>query len=182
MSEINLLPWRTLRRAELKKKLIIISLSSLSFIFILSVILSFYIDRPIKRQLRRNQKLQMEIMNLEGKIQETRKIIESRDLIMNHVKRLHYLQLNPILVIHFLDEILKIIPENICLDSMEMKEGKIVISGRAKFHDDIGLMMHKFGKNKWICNYKITEIRTVGYKNYSKFKLNISMKFYDNKE
>ncbi|KTD07151.1 PilN domain-containing protein [Legionella jamestowniensis] len=158
MTEINLLPWRRLRKIEGKRKFkLVITLGffvALSFI----VIVNFLVKNILTNQINRSYLLKNEINLLNEKIREISKIKSDIRSIKESIINLLKMQNNPVIVIRFFDCLSKETPDNIRLILVELKNNKMIIKGQSKNHVDIGKMMRNITRNRWVSNAKLVEI------------------------
>ncbi|CEK11193.1 PilN domain-containing protein [Legionella hackeliae] len=181
MNEINLLPWRALRRMEFKKKLKLIITTGLLVSVISSTILNFYLKNEKAKQSTRNEILIREIEYLDKNIKKISRINANIRLISNRLNYLTYMQENPVFIVHFLDELSRKIPDNISLNSLSKINEKIIILGQAKNHKDIGVMMRNLANNAWVRNAELIEIMKKQSQGeaFNEFKLKANMEFQD---
>ena len=128
MAHINLLPWREeLRREQQRQFLTIMGLSVILMgLIILAVHLR--IAGMIDHQESRNRFLQGEISKVEKQIKEINQLEEDKRRLLARMEIIQQLQRNRPEVVHLFDEIARIIPDGVHLETMKQSGKNLVLN------------------------------------------------------
>lgn len=157
--EINLLPWRALKRKQERKALIALVLFLLGLGFMVLFSINYYVETLTHNQRHRNNRLQEEIGLLHQQIQEINKLIGVRQLLLSRMRRVTKLQLNRVVIVHFFDELVRIVPDSIYLTYAQRIGDQIKVFGSAESNNIISRMMRHIELNSWFQKPSLTEIK-----------------------
>lgn len=159
MTEINLLPWRELKRENEKKQFIVYFVATLVSAVLVIFLIYLYTQHLIDNQTSRNQKLQAEISTLNHKIKEIEGLKTIRSALIARMVIIQNLQATRLLTVKLFDELINILPGDVFLTSMERKDNTIIILGYAESNSSISQLMRNIEANKWIKEPELTEIK-----------------------
>ena len=177
MANINLLPWREEAREKQQREYVGI----LVLVFLVSSLLVYLsltvIDMMTDEQRGRNQYLQSEISLLEKQIAEIREIRERKKDIERRTDIILDLQQARNLPTHVLDEVVRIVPPGIYLNSIEKKGSMLWIDGRSESNNNVANMMRKVKTSPWLREPNMQSIvsQTEALRQLQRFNLNISV-------
>ncbi|MFY7697914.1 MAG: PilN domain-containing protein [Legionella sp.] len=178
MTAINLLPWRELKREREKKQF----LSYLTIgAFIAAMIIFFmdlYAQHLIKIQQARNKLLDEQITLLDRQVKSIADIKKLRQELVARMQIIQNLQTRRGLVVHLLDELVKIMPDDAYLVSIERIDSHVTVLGFAASNASISQIMRKIQNNPWIQDPQLSEIKKANDDNNNlenQFKLNFSL-------
>lgn len=157
--EINLLPWRALKRTQEKKALIALLLISLVLGLFILFSVNYYVETLINYQGRRNTRLQGEIVLLSRQINEIKTFKDLIQSLNSRIDIIKKLQLNRILIVHFFDELSKIVPDDVYLTYAQREGAQLKVFGRAESNNTISMMMRNIELNRWFHKPILTEIK-----------------------
>nr|WP_321465828.1 PilN domain-containing protein [uncultured Desulfobulbus sp.] len=185
MIQINLLPVREIRkRAQAKKQIALSSFAFLGLLFILSAI-AWYQGSIISdlngqnSQIQNEKKRYQNIVNQINKIDEERKVLETRISVIKKLKQ------ESSLTVHVLDEIALNTPSNrLWLKSLSQSSSQLSLAGMAlddqtiaKYMDDLELS--DFIKNVHLVN---TTMDRYAERNLKSFSISCVVGFDDKKD
>ncbi|KTD22426.1 PilN domain-containing protein [Legionella londiniensis] len=159
MTEINLLPWRELRREREKKEFNLYLFLGLITAALIVFLINFYANQLIENQMHRNQLLENEIARLDKQIKEIEGIKALRQALIARMTIIQNLQATRSLTPRLFDELVKIIPNGVYLTKVERKEDTITLLGYAESNSNISQLMRNIERNQWIQNPDLTEIK-----------------------
>ena len=164
MAHINLLPWREEQRREQQRQfLTVIGLSAvLMALIILAVHLR--IAGMIDHQESRNRFLQSEISKVEKQIKEINKLEDDKKRLLARMEVIQELQRNRPEVVHLFDEIARIIPDGIHLDSLQQSGDKLVLNGIAQSNARVSEFMRNIEGSDWLAGPRLEVIEKKGKK------------------
>lgn len=159
MTDINLLPWRELKREQEKKIFITHLALGLTVAAVLVFLVNLYANHLIEAQTQRNRILETEIKTLEKQIQEIAEIKKLRQALIARMVVIQNLQATRILTVRLFDELIKIMPKGVFLTRFERNGDKITLWGYAESNSNISQLMRHIEKNAWIKAPDLTEIK-----------------------
>jgi type IV pilus assembly protein PilN len=159
MTDINLLPWRELKREREKKQFITYLLVGLLAAIIIVFLIDYYATSLIDMQTARNQRLKNEITQLDFQIKEISDIKSLREALIARMIMVQNLQATRTLTVRLLDEIIKILPEGVYVYRIDRMGDKITLLGYAESNTNISQLMRSIEKSIWIQSPELTEIK-----------------------
>ncbi|MDR9436501.1 MAG: PilN domain-containing protein [Thiohalophilus sp.] len=162
MAHINLLPWREEQRREQQRQfLTILGLSAVLMALIILVV-HLRIAGMIDHQESRNRFLQGEISKVEKQIKEINKLEEDKQRLLARMEVIQELQRNRPEVVHLFDEIARIIPDGIHLDSLKQSGDKLVLNGVAQSNARVSAFMRNIEGSDWLAEPRLEVIEKKG--------------------
>lgn len=159
MVDINLLPWRELKREREKKQfgtyLLIVALSCATVIFLVN----FIIVNNIENQTSRNNRLQNEIALYKKQLVAIKDLKTLRRNLIARMKIVQNLQSTRILTVHLFDELIRILPDGVYVTQMQRVGDKITLLGYTESNSNISLLMRNIEASRWIQQPSLTEIK-----------------------
>ncbi|KTD64884.1 PilN domain-containing protein [Legionella spiritensis] len=187
MTEINLLPWRELKREHEKKQFTTMLFGALVLAAGLVFMINYYAISLVDGQTRRNQRLQDEITIFNKQIQEIKKLKEIREALISRMNIVQNLQATRTLTVHLFDELVKVVPDGVYLTKVKRVEHRVTVLGYSESNSSVSTLMRNIELNPWINDPELTEIKknidskTGDYAQTSnEFKLSFTLKS-DNK-
>ncbi|MDP1604177.1 MAG: PilN domain-containing protein [Legionella sp.] len=159
MTEINLLPWRELRREREKSTFRIILGSAVIFAVVLLSAMHFYLSGLITGQAQRNQRLQTEITQFDGQIAKINALKHESDLLISRMALVNDMQVKRIITVHLFDELVTVLPDTAYLTLIKRAGDKVMLQGYCASNKDVYLLMRNIQKNPWIKEPVLTEIK-----------------------
>lgn len=158
MIDINLRPWRKIKRERIKKeytqKLFVISL--LSFL-VMGIIYQFY-KHEITVQQARNNYLTTVNKEMDKKIAEIENLKKQRTDILNRMTIINSLQGDRKLTVKVLDELNILTPSGINLTLLSRTESKYKFEGVSGLNDDISEFLENIQKSDFFVDPKLGKI------------------------
>jgi len=158
MTEINLLPWRELKREQEKKQFTTMIAGALVTAVGVVVLLNYYMTTLIDNQTIRNHRLKQEISRFDRQIAEIKKLKEVKQALISRMNIIQNLQATRPLTVHLFDELVKVMPDQIYVTKLERKRNIVTITGFSESNSNISLLMRRIEKDKWIRSPVLTEI------------------------
>lgn len=175
MFEINLLPWRTIRKNQNKKKFLIITILILIVIGCVLLLINNYMNQLIDNRLSYNHRLKKEISIYDNKINRIKQLKKDKEKLISNIYFIKYLQKSCFFSAYLLKKIAKMLPSDIYLKKIQKINNKIIIFGFSKSTNSISLLMHKIENNKWIKLAAVDEIKKNNLKGVNGFKLSFTV-------
>jgi len=176
MTDINLLPWRRLKREQDKINFIYTAVISCFLAFLIIFLTHLAVNKKLKCQLERNVRLKKEVTVLNRHLSEMNKLKKSQNDLLRKINEIHQIQLFMVLLVHLFDELTKIMVSGVYLIEIKHINKAILIKGRAESNLKIAFFLKKIENNKWIRYPLLTEIKRQTKqkeKSYYDFKLRL---------
>ncbi len=161
MARINLLPWREAQRKQKKQEFF--TLLGMAAILMLAVVggVHVYMASLIDNQTARNGILKQEIKLVEKKIEEIKALEKQKEQLIARMRVIEELQSNRPAVVHLFDELARIVPEGLYIESLEQKGSKITIKGNAQSNARVSAFMRALEESVWFKNPSLDVINTM---------------------
>jgi type IV pilus assembly protein PilN len=165
MIRINLLPHRAEKRK--RRQIQFISLSVITILLAAIVVGLVYgiLDARISYQERRNQYLKNEISKLDKQIAEIRKLRQQVKSLLARKEVVENLQSTRSDAVHLIDQMLRILPEDIYLTSLVEKGSDVTITGITQSNARVSTLMRSIDSSPWLTKPHLIQIRRGGRTN-----------------
>jgi type IV pilus assembly protein PilN len=177
MIQINLLPWRAAEKEARKVRFIATLAGFIGLSLFILVILHFYTDHSINRQLLRNSYLQSRLEQEQGKLFDLKKMKEQQAVFMTELYFIIKLREQSLQVIRLLDNLTKTIPNTVFLDKIMRQKNIITLTGEAESNLDITQFMKNLSQSHYftapVLNQITAKPNTLGMQD---FELRIEQK------
>lgn len=165
MANINLLPWRELRRAEREKHFMI----ALGVTLAVGVSLIFLGDRllntAIDNQKARNGFMRKEISILDKRIKEIKQLQERRQQLLARMETIQGLQGNRPIITHVFDQMVRTLPDGVYFNQLKMNGKRIALNGVAESNRKVSALMRSLDASAWLTQPNLTEVKVVKLRN-----------------
>ena len=160
MARINLLPWREQVREECRRKfLVYLAASSVASVLVMCLV-HWIFSNKISTQKTVNKMLTNQIIVLDVKIEEIKKLKKKRAQLLSRMELIQELQANRPLTVHLFDEIVTVLPDGVNLNSFERKEKMLTVGGQAESNTRVSTLMRRIDASQWMTSPLLTEIKT----------------------
>ncbi|MFK8028030.1 MAG: PilN domain-containing protein [Gammaproteobacteria bacterium] len=160
MAKINLLPWREAQRKE-KQQEFFVMLGAGAAVAVLAVLLvHFQVEAKINGQERRNDFLKNEIVVLDEKIKEIKKLDATRRALVDRMEVIQNLQATRPGIVHLFDEVVNTLPSSVHLTELTQNGNKIKIAGKAESNARVSSYMRNIEESEWLTKPKLSIIST----------------------
>ena len=150
MAKINLLPWREARRKELQQQFY----ATVGMFVVLTLCVwgtvHFYNTQRIDYQQSRNDILDTEIVKLDKKIEEIKRLEKEKQRLKARIEAIEQLQGNRPLIVRLFDEMVTSLPEGVSLVSVTQKGKAVTINGVAQSNARVSSFMRKLEESDWL--------------------------------
>lgn len=159
MTNINLLPWRELKR-EQEKKIFTTLLLTVGVTAIIAILMvNYYASSLVSDQTARNKRIQDEITIFDNDIAEIKALKDIRTGLISRMRIVHGLQARRTLTVHFFDELIKILPDGVYLTEVKRVKDTITVKGYSESNTNVSVLMRNIQKNPWIQQPVLTDIK-----------------------
>lgn len=150
MAKINLLPWREELRKERQQEFY----ATVGFFVVLTLCawgtVHFYNTQRIDYQQSRNDILDTEIVKLDKKIEEIKRLEKEKQRLKARIAAIEQLQGNRPLIVRLFDEMVTSLPEGVSLVSVTQKGKAVTINGVAQSNARVSSFMRKLEESDWL--------------------------------
>ncbi|QOJ24209.1 MAG: PilN domain-containing protein [Gammaproteobacteria bacterium] len=176
MIRINLLPHRELKRKARQQQIAILA-GAVSFLGVL-VVWGIYsiIAGNIEYQNARNQFLQNRIAVLDSEIAEIRNIKTQTQELLARKHVVETLQNSRSEVVHLLDQLVRLLPEGVYLQSVKQNDQNITLLGYAQSNAWISTLMRNLESSPWLESPLLVEIKAMTVNNIRQNEFNMRIK------
>lgn len=183
---INLLPWREEQR-EKNKRYFLIGLGASGILAVAIVIATYLVfDAHISHQQQRNHLIEQEIALYDRKIKEIKQLKQVKAALIARMNVIQQLQENRPEIVHFFDELVKVVPRSIYLLQLQRYGNSVMITGHTDTNSSVSELMQNIRRNFWLNKPVLEEVEEVTDKKNSKlfnqFRLKVLLKPTDKLE
>lgn len=147
MATINLLPWRDEYRQEKKREFF----SVLILLSILAGLVSYvwfsFIQAEVKNQRSRNALFEKEITALRQQVIEINQLKKQREELESKMDVIQGLQNKRPLIVHYFDEVVKVIPDGVHFISLDNDGSEYRIRGVAESNNRVSTLMRNIDRS-----------------------------------
>ncbi|MEA1890388.1 MAG: PilN domain-containing protein [Pseudomonadota bacterium] len=141
MSQLNLLPWRELRRKEIDKQVRNIAIGIALLMAAVVGWAYLYMNGLIEEQEQRNSYLEQEIKKVEKELQEVNKVKKRKADLISRMEVIQKLQSDRTRMVKLFDGLAKNLPKGMYLTLFEIKGNAITLKGSADSNGTISKFM-----------------------------------------
>lgn len=177
MIRINLLPHRETKQKARQQQFSV--LSGITFFFgILTVgMVHLMITGQIEHQESRNTYMTKQIAVLDKQIDEIKQIRAQTQVLLARKQAVETLQGNRSDVVHILDQIVRLLPDGVYLQSIKQTNQVINLAGYARSNARVSTLMRELESSPWLGSPSLIEIKAskVNNSRLNKFNLNVTL-------
>lgn len=176
MIRINLLPHRELKRKAQQQQIAI--LAGVAGFLGIAAVWSVYamIDGEIENQNARNQFLQSRIAVLDTEIAEIRNIKTQTQELLSRKLVVETLQNSRAEVVHLLDQLVRLLPDGVYLQSVKQNDQIITLTGYAQSNAWVSMLMRNLESSLWLESPLLVEIKAITVNNIRQNEFNMRIK------
>ncbi|HEC27217.1 MAG TPA: pilus assembly protein PilN [Gammaproteobacteria bacterium] len=141
MSQLNLLPWRELRRKEIDAQVRNIAIGVALLMAIVVYWGYLYMNGLIEEQDQRNSYLGQQIKKVEAELQEVNKVKKKKADLISRMEVIQRLQSDRTRMVKLFDGLAKNLPKGMYLTLFEIKGNEITLQGAADSNGTISKFM-----------------------------------------
>jgi len=150
MANINLLPWREELRQKRQRDFISILVGVLVLSAIVVAAWYAFNEKLIENQKNRNRYLKQEIVLVDKKIKEIKEIEERKANLIARMEVIQKLQISRPLIVHLFDELVRILPDGVVIDTLKQTNDAIIVEGFAQSNARVSALMRNIDQSKWL--------------------------------
>jgi len=149
MAEINLLPWRDERRAELKQEFLAVLAVVVVFAGLILFVVDLIVSGQIQNQNDRNAYVQDNITALNKQVEEIREMQRKRTQLLDRMTVIQELQGNRPIIVRILDQLVRTVPDGVFYTKVSARQQVITISGIAESNNRVSSLMRRLDASDW---------------------------------
>lgn len=184
MIRINLLPHRELKRKARQRQ--IAALAGLVSLLGIVVVWGGYsmIDGDVEYQNGRNQFLNDQIVLLDKEIAEIREIKTQTQELLARKQVVETLQNSRSEVVHLLDQLVRLLPDGVHLQSIKQENQDVMLIGYAQTNARVSALMRNIESSLWLKMPLLIEIKAITVNNarLNEFHMKIKLRREDIEE
>ena len=180
MAKINLLPWRAAVRKQREREFYIM-LGSAAVAAVLAVILgAVWMNMRIDNQDERNNYLTKQSKELDSKIEEIKKLEQTKSALLTRKQIIEQLQANRSQMVHLFDEMVKTIPDGARLSALKQSGDTLTLEGFAQSNASVASYMRNLDNSPWLTHSDLqkTEAAKAAQKR-DRFSFGLTVKLTD---
>lgn len=159
MPHVNLLPWREKLRQHQKQQYIMALIAVAAITGLFFWFIGQAIDQTISNQHFRNQFLERKIALLDGQIAEIQKLKESKNAIEQRMSLIEQLQASRNVAAIILDELAKVVPSGVTLESLKRVGNQIEIEGISNSNNHLSDFIRALDSSKVFTGAELSSIK-----------------------
>lgn len=173
MAKINLLNWREEKRKQVEQQFYVMLVAAALFGAAVVFAMQTQLDRMIEYQESRNQYIQSEIKKVERAIAEIKVLEKKKEALLARMNVIQNLQSDRSDSVHLLDELVKVIPEGVHLDSFKQQKKALTFTGIAQSNARVSAYMRNIERAEWLAspNLRVIQSNKKSSEGYSRFTL-----------
>lgn len=179
MAQINLLPWRELKREQEKKEFTTYVMLGVIVAALIVFVINYYALSVLDAQKKRNDLINKEITTLETQIKEIKSLKQLRADLIARMMIVQDLQSTRSLTVRLFDELIEITPEGVLFTKLERVGSRVTLYGYADSNTQVSTLMRRIETNTWFDDPVLTEIKKTDDKtdaDKNTFKLSFELK------
>ncbi len=141
MSQLNLLPWRELRRKEIDTQVRNIGIGVAILMSIVVYWGYLFMNGQIEEQDQRNSYLKQEIVKVENQLKEVNRVKKKKAELLSRMEVIQKLQSDRTRMVKLFDGLAKNLPNGMYLSLFEIKGNKITLKGSADSNGTVSKFM-----------------------------------------
>ncbi len=159
MAQINLLPWRDERRAELKQEFMIILGGVAASAAVILLLVHLFFTGQIQNQNDRNAYLNKKIAVLNEKVDEIRELQKKRTQLLDRMRVIQELQGNRPIIVRIMDQLVRTVPDGVFYTNLTASGQSIKITGIAESNNRVSSLMRRLDGSDWFANPNLDAVR-----------------------
>lgn len=159
MAKINLLPWREALRKERQNQFYAVIGLVLAAAGLIVYLVNTSYENNIYNQQQRNSYIVKETKVLDAKIEEIRKLRETRQQLIERMELIQALQGNRPIIVRVFDEMARAVPDDLYFTEVAIKDTAVSIKGIAKSNNRVAALMRNFDSSDWFADPALIRVQ-----------------------
>jgi type IV pilus assembly protein PilN len=133
----------------------------LGIAFVIVIGTYLLLENKIDGQRQRNQILTDEIARYDRQIKEIQRLKKVKDALIARMNIIQQLQENRPMLVHFFDEIIKILPKGVHFTKITRQGDEVSLTGQSDSNTEVSQLMRNIESNYWLHQPRLEEIKEV---------------------
>lgn len=160
MSNINLLPWRELRRQQ-RQQQFLVALGITVLGAALSILTwDLTVNHLVDQQQNRNQYLREHILLLDQEVSEIRELQQKRNQLVERMEIIQALQGDRPVVVRLLDQLVRTVPDGIFYTALNTKGNVVALEGVAESNNHVSSLMRRLDASEWLDSPRLDAVQS----------------------
>ncbi|MDK2776891.1 MAG: PilN domain-containing protein [Pseudomonadota bacterium] len=159
MAKINLLPWREALRKERQNQFYAVIGLVLAVAGLIVYLVNTSYENNIYNQQQRNSYIVQGTKVLDAKIEEIRKLRETRQQLIERMELIQALQGNRPIIVRVFDEMARAVPDDLYFTEVAIKDTAVSIKGVAKSNNRVAALMRNFDSSDWFADPALIRVQ-----------------------
>lgn len=152
MAKINLLPWRDELREQRKKQFVYLCIA-IALLALGTVLATwFWMNHRLNDQEQANQLIVSTNANLDEQLKSLEGLQERRNAVIERMKLIQSLEGQRPVSVRLVDELVRVVPENVYLTKFARVGNKFTIEGRAESPNAVAELLRGLEASAWYRN------------------------------
>jgi type IV pilus assembly protein PilN len=179
MAKINLLPWRAQVRKQREREFYMM-LGGAFVAGLLAVLLWVYwMSMRIDGQDDRNNYLTQQSKELDGKLEEIKKLEQTKSALLTRKQIIEQLQANRSQMVHLFDEMVKTIPDGARLNTLKQGGDTLTLEGFAQSNANVAGYMRNLDSSPWLTHSDLQKTEASSAQKRDRFAFGLTVKLTD---
>ena len=152
MAKINLLPWREELREQRKKQFVYICIAVVLLAILTVLATWFFMNHKLQDQEQANQLIVSTNQNLDMQLKSLEGLQERRNAVIERMKLIQGLEGQRPITVRLIDELVRVVPENVYITKFARTGNKFTIEGRAESPNAVADFMRGLEASDWYRN------------------------------
>lgn len=161
MPSINLLPWREELRKQRQRNFGLAAMGAVLTAAAIIATTNWIYSNRIKFQIKRNDRLQAEIVQLEQKITAIQELETTKARLLDRMDIIEKLQASRPEVVHLFEELVRAVPNGVHLQSVRQAGDRITIEGIAQSSTRVSAFMRNLDSSEWLTDPGLNVVETI---------------------
>jgi type IV pilus assembly protein PilN len=150
MAKINLLPWRAQVRKQREREFYIMLGGAFVAGVLAALLWVFWMNMRLDDQDARNNYLTQQSKELDGKLEEIKKLEQTKAALTMRKQIIEQLQANRSQMVHLFDEMVKTIPDGARLNALKQQGDTLTLEGFAQSNASVASYMRNLDGSPWL--------------------------------
>ena len=160
MPNINLLPWREAERKKRQRDFGVAMGGAIVAAIVVVMLTIFAYSQMISNQKARNERLTVEITELEKSIAEIDGLERQKERLLARMEIIEQLQKSRPEVVHLFDELTRQLPEGVYLTGIKQSGSRIEVRGVAQSSTRVSALMRQIDASEWLADPEVERVAT----------------------
>ena len=160
MTQINLLPWREMRRKEAQRQFASLAAGAVVLMGLIILYVHLHIGGLMEQQQARNEFLNTEIATVDKKISEIKEPESERKKLLARMDVVQQLQSQRPRIVYLFKEFVNVLPDGVYLTQLKQIGDTITIDGLAQSNARVSTVMRNIDASEWLDKPKLEVIET----------------------